>query len=640
MTQLRLCCALAVSAALWAGAQDNRFEPNQTRRTAVRMEAGDYKGLFCDNEDWYAIEVPADKRLEVTAKFTHAQGDLDLEVHDKRGRLLAWSRGSKNEEVVSLRMPEAGPVFVRVHGAQAAYELHLGLGEGVFDGTQGQAIQCWGSDWYPLDVTQGKELRAKVAFTHAKGDLDLTLLDSEGNELVTSSGQGDVEELRWEATADMRVLLHVFHVHRSQSEYSLTLGVGEAVQEDLAKVFQEERPEGAGEDVLELRTGELLRGTVLTKSLQLATRYTTLEIATQTLAGLQFSDGGGIDRVVTVREDRVNGFVRTPEIEFKLSGLDTPIRVRTARLAAIVFGKRGGERSEALPKGLVSVQLRSGDRFTGRLVDTAEDGPPQPWVLDIEFAQVPLARGDVLSLSCESNGMATVVRRDNSTIRGKLNLEALPLQVCLGGAEGPTFSVHPGAVSVINFELHQGTGALNETQLRQMLKRLTAGQANTELLREIAAGKDLVPRLKDLRPMVPTKDGGDRDLERHLLALSDPQQQFAWFEILLRVDAKLRKDVAHMIGQPATPQQVREAGAVALVDLAIHGGPYGPLETACNSPASQNLVVQAAMGSKDQNLIDWTMNRVRRFRSSRGLSVTDSKRAAFMEHLVNVLEGR
>ena len=59
MTQLRLCCALALTATLWATAQDNRYEPNQTRRTAVRMEAGDYKGLFCDNEDWYAIEVPA-----------------------------------------------------------------------------------------------------------------------------------------------------------------------------------------------------------------------------------------------------------------------------------------------------------------------------------------------------------------------------------------------------------------------------------------------------------------------------------------------------------------------------------------------------------------------------------------------------
>ncbi|MCA8922351.1 MAG: PPC domain-containing protein [Planctomycetes bacterium] len=639
MTRLHRSVALLLGAACFASAQDNRFEPNQTRRTAVRMEAGDYKALYCDSEDWYAIEVPAEKRLEVSAKFAHAQGDLDLEVQDKRGRLLAWSRGSKDEEVVSVRLPEAGPVFVRVHGAQAAYELHLGLEPALFNGTRGEAVQCWGSDWYPLDVTEGKELRAKVEFSHAKGDLDLSLVDDEGNELMTSSGQGDVEELRWTATANMRVLLHVFHVHRSQTEYTLTVGVGAAVEEDLVKVFQEERPETAGEDVLELRTGEVLRGTVLTERLQLATRYTNLEVAVVQLAGLKFADQGGIDRVVTVREDRLQGFVRTQELEFKLAGLDAPIRVRTARLASVIFGRRGGERSQPLPKGLVSVQLRSGDRFTGLLGEAAEDGPQQ-WVLDIEFAQVPLQRAEVLSLSCESNGMATVVRRDQSTIRGKLNLESLPLQVCLGGVEGPTFSVHPSAVSVINFELQQGSGALNETQLRQLLKRLTAGQASGDILREIAAGKDVVPRLKDLRPMVPCKDGGDRDLERHMYALADRQLQFAWFEILLRVDEKLRNQVARMIGESATPAGVREAGAVALVDLAINDGPYGPLETACNSPASQNLIVQAAMGSKDQNLIDWTMNRVRRFRSSRGLNVTDPKRAEFMEYLSSYLEGR
>ncbi|MEZ6187300.1 MAG: PPC domain-containing protein [Planctomycetota bacterium] len=625
--------------AVCARAQDQRFEPNQTRRTAVRMEPGDYKGLFCDNEDWYAVEVPADKRLEVTVKFTHAQGDLDLELQDKRGRLVAWSRGSKDEEVASLRLAEAQPVFVRVHGAQAAYELHLGLADASFDGAQASDVTCWGSDWYALDVTEGKEVRAKVTFSHAKGDLDLGLLDDEGNELMSSSGQGDAEELRWLAPRSMRVLLHVFHVHRAQTQYSLSVGVGEAVAEDLAKVFQEERPETAGEDVLELRTGEVLRGTVLTERVTLVTRYADLELPCAQVAGIRLADGGGLDKLITVREDRLNGFLRSPTLEFKLSGLEAPIEVRTARVAGITFGRRGGERSRPLPPDLVSVQLRGGDRFTGRVVGSGAEGA-QAWVLDIEFAEVPLQRADLLSLSCERTGQTTVVRRDQTTIRGKLNLEAIPLQVCVNGLDGPTFSVHPSAVSVINFELQRGSGTLNETQLRQVLKRLTAGQASPDLLREIASGKDLVPRLSDLRPMVPIADGGDRDLERHLLGLSDPQQQFAWFEILLRVDAKLRDDVAELVGSAATSNDAREAGVVALVDLAIHGGPYGPLEQACNSPASQSLVVQAAMGSKDQNLIDWTMNRVRRFRSGRGLNVTDGKRAEFVEELVELLEGR
>src|SRR5688500_3895378 len=89
-TSMRPFAALLVLALLApaAVAQQNpqRFEANQTRRTAARVTPGDYKGLFCNEEDWYALEVGAGQRLEVQVAFRHAEGDLELEVQDARGR--------------------------------------------------------------------------------------------------------------------------------------------------------------------------------------------------------------------------------------------------------------------------------------------------------------------------------------------------------------------------------------------------------------------------------------------------------------------------------------------------------------------------------------------------------------------------
>lgn len=425
-----------------AGAQQNRFEPNQTRRTAQKIEPGDYKGLFCNEEDWYFTEVPRGQRLEVSLKFDHAQGDLELLMQDSRGRALAWSRGTQSEEVASFTPPVQTTVFFRVHNANNTYDLHVGLAPTAWTGEVAQGINCWGADWYPIAVEAGKELRAEIAFAHAQGDLDLTLFDEEGNELASSTGQDDEEAVRWSASEARAVLLRVWNPHRARNVYGLRVSVGAAVPEDMSRVLRRDRPQGAGQDLVELHNGDTLRCTVLNESFRLATAYTDIELAASRIAGIDLErNRTDIETIITVDNNKLSGFLRTPTLRVKLEGLDGPVEIRRERVVRVIFGCRGGERGDL--ERHQYVVLKNGDHFSARLIGA-------DWVLDTGFARLPLQLPQLKSITFDGNGGANVTRVTETSTRGRLNVEALELEMDIG-QEGPgrRFKVHPDRVEVL-----------------------------------------------------------------------------------------------------------------------------------------------------------------------------------------------
>ena len=634
---LRAACAgplvplLALLLAPGALAQENRFEPNQTRRTASRLPVGDYK-LRCNQDDWFVIDVPEKQRLEVTIKFTHAEGDLDLEAQDKQGRSLGWSKGNRDEELVAIAVDQGMPVFLHVGGADTRYELHVGLTPVAFDGAESGQIDCWGSDWYPLEVKAGQELRADLTFMHAQGDLDLAVFDLEGNELAVSSGRKDNESLRWTARQDMRVLLHVYHVHRARCPYTLKLRRGSAELEDLARVFRAERPEGAGNDRVELVGGEQLAGKILNQSFRIATPYTDLELPAELVAGIDLERRGSeVQRLVTTQDDRLSGFLRDRAIEVSVEGIPQPIQLAVERVSRLVFGRRGKERRERSGKQLFS--LRNGDRFTGRLLGG------EGWMLDMEFVRLPVNLEQTDSFSFEPDGHVTVLRRDQTSIRGRLSTEALELELELAPAVVQRIALHPARLSALHMAPEE-VGALGRAQLRHLITRLVGGDVPRDLLTDIMEGRELAKRLKQLRGLVKNADQGSLDLERHIVGIEETEVRWGWFEVLLRIDRALRERLVRLLGDPSEPEELRGAVAFSLVDLAANGGQFEPLERACDNPISANLVVQAAMGIQDQNLMDWLMNRVRRWRGGRGLNVDDKAKEQLMQRLPQLLEER
>ena len=76
-------------------------------------------------------------------------------------------------------------------------------------------------DWFEV-AAGGSTVTARIDFSHASGDLDLHLLDGNGNELDSSAGTSDSEQTSASATT---VRIHVFGYSGATGSYDLTVTV-------------------------------------------------------------------------------------------------------------------------------------------------------------------------------------------------------------------------------------------------------------------------------------------------------------------------------------------------------------------------------------------------------------------------------
>lgn len=93
----------AVASAL-AGGSDDALENNDTCATARVTTAGTYGSLIVKNtdEDWYSISVPSGASLGVSVIFTHANGDIDLQLYGTcGGAVLASSTTQTGTETIN-----------------------------------------------------------------------------------------------------------------------------------------------------------------------------------------------------------------------------------------------------------------------------------------------------------------------------------------------------------------------------------------------------------------------------------------------------------------------------------------------------------------------------------------------------------
>jgi hypothetical protein len=97
---------------------DDVFEPNDDVG-APRADPGRYEGLaICPgNTDYYGIYARAGDTLRATIFFSHASGDLDMELlGTDRSTVLMTSASMDDDEVVTLDVTETGEYKLRVWG--------------------------------------------------------------------------------------------------------------------------------------------------------------------------------------------------------------------------------------------------------------------------------------------------------------------------------------------------------------------------------------------------------------------------------------------------------------------------------------------------------------------------------------------
>ncbi len=238
----------------------DRFEANNTTSAATNLGTLSGTSLTSDltihsssDQDYFKFTT---QNAGVSSNFvridyTQSVGDLDLQLLDAAGNVLATSGGVLGREDISLAGRTAGTYFVRIvgySGSIGSYQLTIESPQPVFPADRYEANNSLAAATN-LGTTSGQEVLSsltihsrddrdyykftipskgvsgnfvRIDFTHSAGDLDMKLLNAAGDTLATSSGTTNREEISLSGRAAGTYIIHVYGYDGARGNYSLT----------------------------------------------------------------------------------------------------------------------------------------------------------------------------------------------------------------------------------------------------------------------------------------------------------------------------------------------------------------------------------------------------------------------------------
>ncbi|WP_017715519.1 pre-peptidase C-terminal domain-containing protein [Kamptonema formosum] len=245
-----------------ASATGDYYEENDSLDTAYnlsRLEGANYfdaLSIESGDDDWFSFELlnPGGYGDEVRIDFGQYLGDLDLQLYDASGNLLTGSYSTSDGESVSLEGLDAGEYYARIYGYSDASNPYYNLtitaptGSGMAgddryeenDSSESAAdlgsltgvtsfedlvIQSGDDDWFSFTTTGtgGFSDALTIDFWGAEGDLDLELLDANGNSVGGSFGAGDSETVSLADLPAGEYFAHVYGFAGASNNYTLTV---------------------------------------------------------------------------------------------------------------------------------------------------------------------------------------------------------------------------------------------------------------------------------------------------------------------------------------------------------------------------------------------------------------------------------
>jgi hypothetical protein len=220
--------------------RDDGREDDDAQGDATILPGAGFLGssVSCEaDSDWFAVSLDPDDELDIDVLFSHAEGDINVQLLDAAGGILDTGTSIDDHERVSHLAASAEQVFLVVDlftedGAWIGNEYDLEVRilnravctEDVFEdnddfasaaplpqpGQIGPLMLCEGDDdWFAIDLLAGQTLDVDALFVHLEGDLDIELLDDLGNEITHGASADNNESLTWAPTADQSVRLGV-----------------------------------------------------------------------------------------------------------------------------------------------------------------------------------------------------------------------------------------------------------------------------------------------------------------------------------------------------------------------------------------------------------------------------------------------
>jgi len=79
------------------------------------------EGKICASRDtWLSVELESGDSLTLQVRFEHERGDIDISLHDRRGRQISNSQGTSDLEELQFQTHQAGKYHLRIYGFAGA----------------------------------------------------------------------------------------------------------------------------------------------------------------------------------------------------------------------------------------------------------------------------------------------------------------------------------------------------------------------------------------------------------------------------------------------------------------------------------------------------------------------------------------
>lgn len=206
---------------------DDYYEPNDYRSSAEPITEGQwlyYKNGFGAqfDDDWYEIYVPNSYRdLTLDARFSDDCGDIDMDLYDSDGDLLASSTSSTDDEYISISLSRGGYYYVKMRYGNRGNKYDLKYTTSYTwsstytdfyepNDSMGQAynLSAWENGWlsnlhgygtantddyYAVDVS-ATNLNITLDLRFTEGDLDMYFYNSSGSRIGISNSSYSTSE--------------------------------------------------------------------------------------------------------------------------------------------------------------------------------------------------------------------------------------------------------------------------------------------------------------------------------------------------------------------------------------------------------------------------------------------------------------
>ncbi|MBN2313384.1 MAG: hypothetical protein JXM79_05605 [Sedimentisphaerales bacterium] len=204
----------------------------------------------------------------------------------------------------------------------------------------------------------------------------------------------------------------------------------------LGVVLDLERPSST--DILLLRNGDKLTGTVLNESFSIRTSYAQLKFNNRMIAGIDLEGGANnIESIITVNNNRFSGFIDDPVFVFKLQ-TGPQIEVRREKVLKAIFRVREAER-QGIPQRQFLI-LKNGDYFSGRVLNNE-------LTVSTTYAKVPikLSNAESVTMIGENNPLTKIDQKNGDIIQGVLETEDIDCELDVG----TTVKIYQDRIDVI-----------------------------------------------------------------------------------------------------------------------------------------------------------------------------------------------